>query len=101
MQACSPQNPADEALEREMEAFSSNHQHILLDRARNGRRTRLWTASFEGNDRPDYEDFIASLQIPCLSASRASFLLHDLNRPSGTFSEQWRLDQVFQAGHRW
>ena len=97
MKACSPQNPADEALEREMEAFSSNHQHILLDRARNGRRTRLWTASFEGNDRPDYEDFIASLQIPCLSASRASFLLHDLNVTTSNTTPQ-RLKEIFQTG---
>ncbi|KAL1672030.1 hypothetical protein EV122DRAFT_271970 [Schizophyllum commune] len=97
MQACSAKNPADEALKREVEAFSSNHQHILLDRARNGRRTRLWTASFEGNDRPDYEDFIASLQIPCLSASRASFLLHDLNLTTSNTTPQ-RLKEIFQTG---
>ncbi|KAI5891703.1 uncharacterized protein SCHCODRAFT_02505094 [Schizophyllum commune H4-8] len=99
MQAFSPQSPADDALGRESKAFSSNHQQILRDRARNGRRSRLWTASLEGNDQPEYEDFIANLQIPCLNASRASFLLHDLNVTTpDTTPQRSRLKEIFQTG---
>ncbi|KAL1729167.1 hypothetical protein EV714DRAFT_285153 [Schizophyllum commune] len=99
MQACSPQKPADDALARALEAFSSSHQQILLDRARNGRQSRLWTASLEGNDRPEYEDFIANLQIPCFSASRACFLLHDLDGTTpDTTPQRRRSKEIFQRG---
>ncbi|KAL1688149.1 hypothetical protein GGG16DRAFT_104586 [Schizophyllum commune] len=100
LQSCGPLSPSDTALARDIEEFICNQKPILSHHAQNETRMPLWTEHSSRDDRQQYAAFIADLKIPRVGHNTACFLLHDLNRPSGTFLQQWRLDQVFQAGHR-